>query len=356
MNFGKAFFEKYCANDFSKKTIVDVGAQDVNGSLREFCPEGANYIGVDFVGGKGVDVVLTDPYQLPFENESVDVVVCSSVFEHSEFFWLLFLECVRIVKPDGLIYLNAPSNGHVHRYPVDCWRFYPDAGRALVNWSMHNSYNTLLLESFIGEKEGPIDGDGMWNDFVAVILKDKTHESLYPSRILQGRDTTFCGYSSDCRNDFPMAVKNPDLCMITEQQGRIASLVATVSERGKELDELCKKYVSANALVEERGKELEELCKKNVSATALVEERGKELEELCKKNVSATALVEERGKELEELCKEHVSATALVEERGKDIEAYVLRIDALTVQLEEKKTELARLNGSIFNRIKKIFL
>ena len=32
---------------------------------------------------------------------------------------------------DWLFYLNAPSNGEFHRYPVDCWRFYPDAGGAL---------------------------------------------------------------------------------------------------------------------------------------------------------------------------------------------------------------------------------
>ncbi len=223
MYYGRAFFETYCAKGFEKKTIVDVGAQDVNGSLRSFCPSGATYIGVDFVEGAGVDVVLSDPYELPFTDASIDVVVCSSVFEHSELFWLLFLECIRILKPDGLLYLNAPSNGPVHRWPGDFWRFYPDAGHALVNWSRRSEYRTLLLESFIAEKQGPITGGGRWNDFVAVVLKDDVYEALYPQRILEGRQGIFCGYSAGRENDFPIDIENPDYRLLLEQQRDIDS-------------------------------------------------------------------------------------------------------------------------------------
>ena len=46
--------------------------------------------------------MLTDPYHLPFESNSLDVVVSSSCFEHSEMFWLLFLEIMRVLKPEGL--------------------------------------------------------------------------------------------------------------------------------------------------------------------------------------------------------------------------------------------------------------
>jgi SAM-dependent methyltransferase len=134
---------------------------------------------VDFVSGRGVDVVLQDPYELPFEDQSVDVVVCSSCFEHSEFFWELFLDIMRVLKPTGLFYLNVPSNGGFHRYPVDCWRFYPDSGRALVNWARRNGMKSALLESFTGVQKQDI-----WNDFVAVFVKDEAHVALYPSRML----------------------------------------------------------------------------------------------------------------------------------------------------------------------------
>ena len=80
------------------------------------------------------------------------------------------------------MYLNVPSNGKVHRYPIDGWRFYPDAAHSLVNWANRNSYNCLLLESFIGDKIGDINEDGVWNDFVAVFLKDQAYRSLHRTR------------------------------------------------------------------------------------------------------------------------------------------------------------------------------
>ena len=41
----------------------------------------------------------------------------------------------RVLKPGGLIFLLAPSRGPEHRYPQDCWRFYPDAYRALAKYT-----------------------------------------------------------------------------------------------------------------------------------------------------------------------------------------------------------------------------
>jgi SAM-dependent methyltransferase len=180
MEHGRRFFETYVTKPHGA-TIVDLGSQDVNGSLRSVAPAQAKYIGVDFEDAKGVDVVITDPYALPFDDESVDVCVSSSCFEHSEFFWLVFLEVMRVLKPAGLFYLNVPSNGDFHRYPVDCWRFYPDSGIALQNWARRNSYPAALLESFTGKQK-----TGVWNDFVAVFVKDERLSELYPARIQDG--------------------------------------------------------------------------------------------------------------------------------------------------------------------------
>jgi SAM-dependent methyltransferase len=141
MEHGRLFFECYLKGR-EGITVVDVGSQDVSGSLRSVAPKGCRYIGLDFVDGPGVDVVMDAPYRLPIDDGMVDAVVCSSCLEHSEFFWLLFLEMLRITKPNGLIYLNVPSNGSFHRYPVDCWRFYPDSGAALARWGQHNGYRT----------------------------------------------------------------------------------------------------------------------------------------------------------------------------------------------------------------------
>lgn len=175
------FFETY-ANSFpnpDKLRVIEIGSQDVNGSLREVAPPTCEYVGVDFVKGKGVDVVLSDPYSLPFESDSADIVLSSSCFEHSEMFWIAYLEILRILKPGGLFYLNVPSNGAFHRYPVDCWRFYPDSGRALVSWAKRNGVSAALLESYVSSQIADI-----WNDFVAVFVKDEKFAADFPNRIL----------------------------------------------------------------------------------------------------------------------------------------------------------------------------
>lgn len=181
MNNCKSFWSAYSQSfeSMAHVKVIEIGSQDVNGSLREVCPKNFEYVGVDFVEGKGVDVVLSDPYSLPFENESADIILSSSCFEHSEMFWIVFLEILRVLKPNGLFYLNTPSNGNFHRYPVDCWRFYPDSGQALVTWARRNSINAALLESYTSNQKGDV-----WNDFVAVFLKDEAFIKSFPNRIL----------------------------------------------------------------------------------------------------------------------------------------------------------------------------
>lgn len=191
MKHGALFFDTYLAGR-KGLTILDIGAQDVNGSLRSVAPRDNNYVGVDFCEGKGVDVIIDDPYKLPFEDGYADACVSSSCFEHSEFFWLAFLEVVRITKPGGLIYLNVPSNGLVHRYPVDCWRFYPDSGLALQNWARRNGFELTQLESFVGGQ-----ASGYWNDFVAVFVRSNLATDAPHSRILDKLDAFTNGWRVD---------------------------------------------------------------------------------------------------------------------------------------------------------------
>ena len=185
----KYFFDTYAVGFPTNDTkVVEIGSRDVNGSLRGYCPSTFGYTGVDFDSGKGVDIVLDDPYSLPFETGTVDIVLSSSCFEHSEMFWVLFLEIMRILKPVGLFYINVPSNGVFHQYPVDCWRFYPDSGRALVAWAKRNGMDIALLESYTS-----IQKNGTWNDYVAVFVKDKNFAAHHRGRILYSNKDIYNG-------------------------------------------------------------------------------------------------------------------------------------------------------------------
>jgi SAM-dependent methyltransferase len=175
--FGDLFFKTY-VNEGS--TVVEVGSQYVNGSLRDYVPSHCMYIGIDMVEGDGVDIKLKDPYRYPVPDNSVDFVVSSSVFEHVDFFWVAFVEMLRILKPSGVLYINAPSNGSYHRYPNDSWRFYPDSAMSLCRWGRQAGISNLhLLESFVGK---PMEQ--MWKDNVMVFLKDASYVSCYPNRMI----------------------------------------------------------------------------------------------------------------------------------------------------------------------------
>ncbi len=183
------FFKTYASRRSGLK-VVEIGSLDVSGTLRSVAPADCEYLGLDFAEGPGVDRIVEDPYDLPVEDEFADIVVSSSCFEHSEFFWLVFAEAQRILKPDGLCYINAPSNGAFHRFPVDCWRFYPDSGIALQKWARRVGYRTTLLESFVTLRK-----KDQWNDFVAVFVKNEAFAGFYPDRIHHQREDYMNGRS-----------------------------------------------------------------------------------------------------------------------------------------------------------------
>ena len=176
LEHAKLFFELYWQPGFSD--ILELGSLDVNGSLREVSPPASSYVGVDAGAGRGVDHVVTPGDPLPFPDGRFDVVVTSSTFEHDVCFWESFLECLRVLRPGGFLYVNAPSNHGFHRYPLDCWRFYPDAGIALVAWARRQGRDVALIESFVAD---PVSE--CWADFVAVFRRSSPDPWVRRGRI-----------------------------------------------------------------------------------------------------------------------------------------------------------------------------
>jgi SAM-dependent methyltransferase len=165
-------YERYICNHTWMRTekinVVDIGGANVNGTYRDvFSNDNFNYLAVDIEENEGVDIILENPYKLPFEESSIDILVSGQVFEHVEYFWELFEEFGRILKDDGFIFLIAPSSGPVHNYPVDCYRFYPDSYKALAR------KNNIFLIDFWLDKRGP------WKDLVGVFSKHSYDKYIY---------------------------------------------------------------------------------------------------------------------------------------------------------------------------------
>ena len=168
----KRFISKYITSkEESPLKIADIGSQDVDlvGNYRSlFTSPLWQYCGVDMSAGANVDIVLHDPYHwAELDSNTFDIVISGQALEHIEFFWLAMLEIQRILKPGGICCLIAPSSGPEHRYPVDCWRFYPDGFRALAKYA-----NLQVLEVYVQwDSEFYPDRDAVWNDCVLIAKK-----------------------------------------------------------------------------------------------------------------------------------------------------------------------------------------
>jgi SAM-dependent methyltransferase len=106
--------------------VVDLGSRTSGRQTMThrdlFAEHSCTIIGVDVAPGRNVDLLMKKPYRLPMKSNSADVVISGQAFEHIPFFWASILEIARVVKPNGLVFLTAPSRGHVHT-STDCWRY-----------------------------------------------------------------------------------------------------------------------------------------------------------------------------------------------------------------------------------------
>lgn len=113
-------------------SILDIGSQDLNGSYRPiFTNPKWKYTGIDLEAGKNVDLVIQNPYEFPFEDDSFDLVISGQCIEHVEDIYAWADEAIRVLKPDGSMCIIAPCSWQLHGYPYDCWRFFPDGFRFL---------------------------------------------------------------------------------------------------------------------------------------------------------------------------------------------------------------------------------
>jgi SAM-dependent methyltransferase len=153
--------------------ILDIGSYDVNGNYKNILNDPSwQYTGADVAVGPNVDLVLENPYKWRnIPSDSFDVIVSGQAFEHVEWFWITILEMRRVLKPGGLCCILAPAAGYEHKFPVDCWRFYPDGFTALAKFAdMEVLHVSTQWESLNYE-----DGSDQWKDSMLVCQK---HEKM----------------------------------------------------------------------------------------------------------------------------------------------------------------------------------
>lgn len=127
--------ESLSSQDVRGKKVVEVGALDVNGSPRSVVTAlaPAEYVGVDVVQGRGVDVVCpVGSLVSRFGEASFDVLITTEMLEHVRDWRGAVSNVKRVLRPGGVLVLTTRSIGFpYHGYPFDFWRFEPEDLRAL---------------------------------------------------------------------------------------------------------------------------------------------------------------------------------------------------------------------------------
>lgn len=115
------------AAEVANKRVLEVGALNVNGGLRDilstFGP--SEYLGVDIGPGPGVDEVC-DVSELVarFGEESFEIVVSTELLEHVEQWRKAVSNLKRVLRQGGTLLITTRSPGFkYHGYPNDFWRY-----------------------------------------------------------------------------------------------------------------------------------------------------------------------------------------------------------------------------------------
>lgn len=112
------------AGEHRSPTLLDVGCWDGELSARCGAALGAQrMLGVEVYEGpaaeaeaKGLEVARVDleAGRFPWEDGSVDVVVCNQVLEHLKNIWLPLTEMHRVLRPGGHAVLSVPNLASLH--------------------------------------------------------------------------------------------------------------------------------------------------------------------------------------------------------------------------------------------------
>lgn len=98
--------------------ILEIGSQNINGTVRDFFPHASEYLGLDLGIDEGVDWVIPgELVELP--DAWADISISTECFEHCSTWDDVFTNMIRITKEGGLVLVTCAGIGRSTHGTID---------------------------------------------------------------------------------------------------------------------------------------------------------------------------------------------------------------------------------------------
>lgn len=212
--------------------VLEVGSQNINGTVRGHFPSATEYLGVDIGRGQDVDwVVPGELLQLP--DAWADIVVTTECLEHCEMWEQVFLNMIRMLRPAGLFIMTCASTGRATHGTLDSEEY---------SSPFTTSYYRNLGADDIAEK---------------IILGEFFDKHSFEAETMSG-DLYFWGIRgnavfNESANDWIRPLDR-----LARAQGQLAQAVSLHADMSKTRDELAGRVTTLEAELAEAKNSLEE--------------------------------------------------------------------------------------------------
>jgi hypothetical protein len=141
MHAGAYHFVEYMARCLpTRRTVVELGGRDVNGSVRPLF-RGCEYVTVDTAPGPGVHFVGDAATWAPEPSRRFDTVVCTEVLEHTPVAERICVNAHALLESGGVFIVTAASIGRAPHSAVD--------GGALRDGEFYRNVSPFLLRKWM---------------------------------------------------------------------------------------------------------------------------------------------------------------------------------------------------------------
>jgi hypothetical protein len=129
----RLLFAKYAIPRLREaQRVLEVGPDDIPSTYQRMAArDGLEWHTLDIGDSAGLTYPKSAPYSFPVPDGEYDVALSGQVIEHVPKAWLWMREVARVTRQQGLVITIAPASWPYHEAPIDCWRLFPEALRAL---------------------------------------------------------------------------------------------------------------------------------------------------------------------------------------------------------------------------------